>query len=120
LNYIINKFKQKCSSPKAIYSFNAQYSKQECHHIPAKTFSNVIARFSPYYQYGLTATPFRKGNDEKLIFIHLGEKIAEIKPNEVEHYKRARIIVRNTSLCVPFNRKTDQFETLLKILVHDS
>ena len=92
----------------------------ECHHIPAKTFSATISKLSSYYQYGLTATPFRKGNDGKLIFIHLGEMIADIKPQEIEEYKRARIIIRNTSLDVPFNPKTDQFETLSKILVHDS
>ncbi len=92
----------------------------ECHHIPAKTFRNTISKLNPYYQYGLTATPFRKGNDGKLIFIHLGEIIADIKPQEIEKYKRARIIVKNTSLDIPFNPKTDVFETLSKVLVHDS
>jgi len=29
----------------------------ECHHVPAETFRNTIAKLSPYYQYGLTATP---------------------------------------------------------------
>ncbi len=92
----------------------------ECHHIPAETFRKTISKFTPYYQYGLTSTPFRKGNDGKIIFIHLGEIIAEIKAQEIEKYKRARIIIRNTSLDMPFNPKTDQFEILSKVLVHDS
>jgi len=92
----------------------------ECHHIPAETFRNTISKLSPYYQYGLTATPFRKGNDGKIIFTHLGEIIADIKPQEIEQYKCARIIVRETTLDVPFNPKTDPFETLSKVLVHDS
>ena len=92
----------------------------ECHHIPAEAFRNTISRLNPYYQYGLTATPFRKGNDEKIIFIHLGEIIAQIEPQDIKTYKRARIIVKNTSLNVPFNSKTDTFETLSKILVHDA
>ncbi|MDN5210481.1 DEAD/DEAH box helicase family protein [Fulvivirgaceae bacterium BMA12] len=92
----------------------------ECHHIPANTFRNTISKLSPYYQYGLTATPFRKGNDDKLISIYLGDIIAEIKPDEIEQYKRPRIVVRNTSLNVPYNSKTDTFETLSKIIVHDS
>ena len=92
----------------------------ECHHIPAETFRTTISKFTSYYQYGLTATPFRKGNDGKMIFIHLGEAIAEIKPQDIETYKRARIIIRNTSLDVPFNSKADSFETLSKIMVHDS
>jgi hypothetical protein len=44
----------------------------ECHHVPAKTFRQVISNFHCYYLYGLTATPIRKNNDEKLIFIHIG------------------------------------------------
>lgn len=92
----------------------------ECHHIPAETYRKTISRLSPYYQYGLTATPFRKGNEGKIIFIHLGEIIAEIKEQEIEKYKHARIIVRNTSLDMPFNLKTDPFEVLSKVLVHDS
>ena len=92
----------------------------ECHHIPAETFRNTIAKLKSFYLYGLTATPFRKYNDGKLIFIHLGEVISEIKVNEISGGQDARIIVRNTSLNVPFNPKTDKFETLSKILVHDS
>ncbi|MEX2568525.1 MAG: DEAD/DEAH box helicase family protein [Cyclobacteriaceae bacterium] len=92
----------------------------ECHHIPAETFRNTISNFSSYYQYGLTATPFRKGNDGKIIFTHLGDIIADIKPQEIEQYKQARITVRDTALDIPFNPKTDLFETLSKVLVHDS
>ena len=92
----------------------------ECHHIPAKSYRNTISKFSSYYQYGLTATPFRKGNDEKLLFAYLGNNIAEIKSTDIDEYKRPRIVIRNTSLDIPFNSKTDTFETLSKILIHDS
>ena len=92
----------------------------ECHHIPAETFRNTISQLQSFYLYGLTATPFRKYNDGKLIFIHLGEIIAEIKTTDISETKNARIIIRNTELDVPFNSKIDKFETLSKILVHDS
>ena len=92
----------------------------ECHHIPAETYRNTISKLKTYYSYGLTATPFRKYNDGKLIFIHLGEVIIEIKQNEFKDSGKARIVIRNTELDIPFNPKTDQFETLSKILVHDS
>jgi superfamily II DNA or RNA helicase len=92
----------------------------ECHHVPAETFRNTIGQLHTYYIYGLTATPFRKYNDGKLIFIHLGEIIAELKPQDVKTYKKARVIVRISELDVPFNSKTDRFETLSKVLVHDS
>jgi superfamily II DNA or RNA helicase len=92
----------------------------ECHHIPAETFRNTIAKLQTFYLYGLTATPFRKYNDGKLIFIHLGEMISEIKSSEISTAQQAKIIIRDTELDVPFNSKTDQFETLSKILIHDS
>ena len=92
----------------------------ECHHIPAETYRNIITRLNAYYIYGLTATPFRKYNDGKLIFIYLGDVIVEVKPQEIPNNKKAIIVIRNTELDVPFNSRNDKFETLSKILVHDS
>ncbi len=92
----------------------------ECHHIPAETFRNIISKLQTFYLYGLTATPFRKYNDSKLIFIHLGEVIVEIKSSEISTAKKPKINIRNTELDIPFNSKTDKFETLSKILIHDS
>ena len=92
----------------------------ECHHIPSETYYSTLSKFNSYYLYGLTATPFRKYNDGKLIFIHLGDIISELKPQDLSNAKKAKIIIRNTELDVPFNSKTDKFETLSKILVHDS
>ncbi|MCK9399778.1 MAG: DEAD/DEAH box helicase [Bacteroidales bacterium] len=92
----------------------------ECHHIPAETYRSIIGKLSSFYLYGLTATPFRKYNDGKLIFIHLGEIICEIKAPDISTFKTAKIIIRNTELDIPFNSKTDKFETLSKILIHDS
>jgi len=44
----------------------------ECHHIPAKSFREAIVNFNSFYLYGLTATPKRKNNDEKLIYVYIG------------------------------------------------
>ncbi len=92
----------------------------ECHHIPAETYQRVVSKLNSYYLYGLTATPFRKYNDGKLIFIHLGEVIHEIKAPQVQGQRGTQIIIRDTDLFVPFNTKTDKLETLFKILIHDS
>jgi superfamily II DNA or RNA helicase len=94
----------------------------ECHHVPAKTFRQVISNLHCYYLYGLTATPIRKNNDEKLIFIHIGDVIHEMKlpaQNSIP-VKKVSIIIRETELLVPFDYKTDKAETLLQILIHDS
>lgn len=111
------------SLPKQIEQIHNQFGTilvDECHHIPAETFRNTIEKLNTFYLYGLTATPFRKYNNEKLIFAYLGDVISEVTSNEIENFKHAKIIVKTTNLDVPFNSKTDNFETLSKILVHDS
>jgi superfamily II DNA or RNA helicase len=94
----------------------------ECHHIPAKTFREVMGRFSSYYLYGLTATPVRKNNDEKLIFIHIGDVIHEVRFPAENHLlsKKVAVIIRETDLLIPFDYKTDKAEMLHQILIHDS
>ena len=111
------------SLPKQIESVQNQFGTiivDECHHVPAETFRNTIEKLQTYYLYGLTATPFRKYSDGKIIFTHLGEIITNIQPTEIENYKHAKIIIRNTELDVPYNSKIDNFESLSKILVHDT
>lgn len=92
----------------------------ECHHVPAEIFRKTISQLNAYYLYGLTATPFRKYNDGKLIFIYLGDIISEITPQDISAQQKTKIVIRETELDVPFNAKTDKFETLAKALVHDS
>jgi superfamily II DNA or RNA helicase len=94
----------------------------ECHHVPAKTFREVIQQFSSFYLYGLTATPIRKSNDEKLIFIHIGDVIHEVKfpIDKNNSSKKLAVIIRETDLFVPFDYKIDKIETLNQILVHDT
>lgn len=104
----------------------------ECHHMPARMFRNVITKFNPYYLYGLTATPERKNNDENLIFIYLGEILHEIDKdfdrqkillNNSKNQTQAekpKLIIRQTNLEVPFKVKTDNFQMLSKILIFDS
>lgn len=91
----------------------------ECHHIPAKSFSEAINKLNTFYLYGLTATPFRKHTDDKLISIQLGNILFEVEPNKVQNTQQARIVVKSTELDVPFNSKTDSFETLSQIVIHD-
>lgn len=93
----------------------------ECHHIPAKTFREVIHHFHSYYLYGFTATPIRKNKDEKLIFIHIGDIIYEIIiPVKGIHNKQLSVNIQNTELSTPFNASTDKVETLINILIHDT
>jgi len=99
----------------------------ECHHMPAKMFRTVITKTSPFYLYGLTATPERKNNDAKLIFIYLGNILHEIEkdyklgPRQVKSgYANTRVIIKDTYLKIPFRAKTDNFHMLSKIIVYDT
>lgn len=95
----------------------------ECHHIPAKTFREVIVHFNSYYLYGLTATPQRKHNDEKLIFIYIGNILSEVDSITQQQGKEAldpQVRIRKTNLSLPFDSGVDDVQTLLKILTYDS
>jgi len=94
----------------------------ECHHVPAKTFRETITRYNSYYLYGLTATPMRKNNDENLIYVYIGNILFEIPSEYLDSDQSAtiQINIRETSLQVPFDYRTDDYETLSRILVHDT
>jgi superfamily II DNA or RNA helicase len=56
----------------------------ECHHIPAKSFFEVIGNFTTRYRYALSATPQRRDGLEPLIYRAIGPAIAVIDKTEVE------------------------------------
>lgn len=95
----------------------------ECHHMPAKMFRNVITKLNPYYLYGFTATPERKNNDEKLIYIYLGEVLHTIDNNFNQRAQKAEnieICIQETDLDVPFKITANNFQVLSKIISFDS
>lgn len=94
----------------------------ECHHIPAKSFREVVTQFNSFYLYGLTATPKRKNNDEKLIYVYIGNILYEMSQKEVlsEQVNKIEINIRETDLFVPFDYKVDQYETVSRVLIYDT
>ncbi len=108
----------------------------ECHHMPAKMFRRVITKLKPAYLYGLTATPDRKHNDGRLIFIYLGDIIHEVKnipnKNTIENtiveaasasfYEKSlvSIIIRSTVLNFPFKVSARNSQPAIKSLCFDT
>ena len=94
----------------------------ECHHIPAKSFREVITQLNCFYLYGLTATPKRKNNDEKLIYVYIGNIIYEMTQKEQLESQniKAEINIRETELFVPYDYKIDNYETVSQILIFDT
>ncbi len=76
----------------------------ECHHVPAVSFEQILKNVHAKYVYGLTATPARRDGHHPIIFMHCGpirysvdaRKQAEKRP--FEHY----IIPRFTGFRMPF------------------
>lgn len=57
----------------------------ECHHIPAQTFFDVISHFSAKFRYGLSATIERRDGLEKMIFLAVGPIVNVVLRQEVEN-----------------------------------
>jgi superfamily II DNA or RNA helicase len=97
----------------------------ECHHIPAATFRAVIAQLNAPHIYGLTATPKRKHNDERLIYLYIGDIVATLGATPIVTTPEApadgfQIAIHDTTLALPFDWKTDQFELLAKVICYDT
>jgi len=96
----------------------------ECHHIPAKSFRQTIVNFNPYYIFGLTATPKRKYNDEKLIFLYIGDIICNTNNigQDIQSIfeEGLQLNIKDTNLYFPYDNKTDDFQILSKIIIFDS
>lgn len=79
----------------------------ECHHVSAVSFENILKNINAKYVYGLTATPARRDGHHPIIFMHCGairyrddaKKQAEKRP--FEHF----VIPRFTSFRVPIGRE---------------
>jgi superfamily II DNA or RNA helicase len=103
----------------------------ECHHVPAKMFREVVSRFKAKYRFGFTATPERKYNDSKLISAYLGEIVYTVDKNEVKKgeddiVKQSlksepdHVMVTSTSVEAPFGDTPRQFPLIAKVVANDS
>lgn len=54
----------------------------ECHHIPASSFEDILKQIPARYVLGLTATPYRKDGLEKILFQQCGPIRHEFKNQE--------------------------------------
>ncbi|MBI5004195.1 DEAD/DEAH box helicase family protein [Candidatus Kaiserbacteria bacterium] len=101
----------------------------ECHHMPAQMFRDVVSKFPARFRFGLTATPTRKYNDEKLIAAYLGEtlhvvaaedvRVARETPDELNE-NRDEVTVRTTQLTTPFGTNSRDFPLISKVLSNDA
>ena len=82
----------------------------ECHHVPAFSFEQILKNATAKYVYGLTATPFRPDGRHPIIFFYCGpmkfvvdaKEQAEKRP--FDHY----LIPRFTSFRIGFNENNEE------------
>lgn len=81
----------------------------ECHHIPALTFEQLIKNFEGKYILGLSATPNRKDGLEPILYQQLGEISYEYK--RAKSYKNKLQIIRTN-----FTSTSDNYANLVNEL----
>lgn len=85
---------QSCLSDNEVKSFVRNYGMvivDECHHVPAFSFEQVLKYVNARYVYGLTATPIRKDGHQPIIFMQCGM---------IRYSSNAKLQLQNT----PFHR----------------
>ena len=92
----------------------------ECHHIPAKTYRELIMLLESRYCFGLTATHERKYGSEKITEFMIGPVIAEIKSFNMSDNKTFEVSIHPTKITLPFRYKIDHYEALAKVISFDS
>jgi len=92
----------------------------ECHHIPAKTYREIITSFKSKHCYGLTATHERKFGQEIVTELCIGQVIAEIKNDSLNQDKTFDIQIIESNIEMPFRYKNDHYEILAKTISYDT
>ncbi|MGA1931997.1 TOTE conflict system archaeo-eukaryotic primase domain-containing protein [Arcobacter sp. YIC-464] len=84
----------------------------ECHHIPAVTFEQIIKNFKGKYLLGLSATPNRKDGLQPILFQQLGDVAYEYKKKRT-HTNKLKIIRTE------FTSEADNYATIINELCLD-
>lgn len=78
----------------------------ECHHVSAFSFENLLKSFYAKYVYGLTATPIRRDGHQKIIFYQCGPILyttTQKQMNDLQNFSRF-FIPRFTSFHIVQNK----------------
>jgi len=92
----------------------------ECHHTPARTFTEVVGRLDASFMLGLSATPYRRDKLTRLIYFYLGDRLHKIQPRElqeIDRIMRATLKVRRTRCSYYFD--SDEYQSMISALVAD-
>ncbi|MCK9263460.1 MAG: DEAD/DEAH box helicase [Desulfomonilia bacterium] len=92
----------------------------ECHHTPARTFTEVVGGLDTAFMLGLSATPYRRDKLTRLIYFYLGDRLHTILPRELQEINRimrATLKVRKTRRAYYFD--ADEYQSMISTLIAD-
>ena len=96
----------------------------ECHHVPANTFSTVVKQFTAKHVLGLTATTFRKDKLEKLMYLYVSDQVIRTKNNKQEKNEQSistvktELVTRKTEF--QGNGKLEDFQDACRMVITDT
>ncbi len=94
----------------------------ECHHISAFSFEQVMKKVQAKYVYGLTATPIRKDGHHPIITMQCGKIRYKVDAKMLNKYSIVthKVIIRNTEFVIPeANNEKLAIQTVYQMLSED-
>jgi superfamily II DNA or RNA helicase len=108
-----------------VKDFVAEYGQvivDECHHLSAFTFEQVMKQVKAKYVLGLTATPERKDGHHPIIYMQCGPiryKLSARSMTAASPFEH-EVIPRLTEFCLPPEQTDTTIQELYAALVHDN
>ncbi len=93
----------------------------ECHHLPAVTFEQVLRQVKARYVIGLTATPYRRDGQQPIILMQCGPVRYTISPEDRQFQEllSRRLICRDTSFTVSAQEGETSIHDIYAALIAD-
>lgn len=91
----------------------------ECHHISAFTFEQVLRQVKAKYVVGLTATPIRKDGHHPIIMMQCGPIRFHVNPKKSASTFEHNVVPRYTNFCMPVMNVDISIQDVYAALLHD-
>ena len=93
----------------------------ECHHVSAFSFEQVLRQAKGRYVVGVTATPSRKDGHHPIIFMQCGPIRFSMSPKKMAKKRgfEHRVVVKHTNIVIPVSESDLSIHILYRALIQD-
>jgi superfamily II DNA or RNA helicase len=93
----------------------------ECQHISAFSFEQVLRKVRAKYVTGLTATPYRRDGHQPIIIMQCGpiRHTVKLKARLTNKVLEHHLICRETDFCLPFDQEDSSIQDIYAALILD-